>query len=102
MESNTEKKPLTNLQNRTKKGSKEFTIGRVITERGAIEKAQYCYYNIGKNSNFDRVPEVISHFGGTNNIFADCIKIGISLKVMLSGTPYIQLCQTESQNAKFV
>ena len=67
----------------------------MITERGGIEKRPIY-------TNFNRVPKIISHFGGTNNIFADCIKIGISLKVMLSGTPYIQLCQTESQNAKFV
>ena len=38
-------------------------IERAITKWGAI----------GKNDHFKRVPKTISHFGGSNNIFADCI-----------------------------
>ena len=54
MESNTEKNTLTNLQNRTKNEAKRLS--------------QYW-----KNTNFDRITNIISHFGGTNNNFADCI-----------------------------
>ena len=31
-------------------------------------KVEYCDINIGKINNFDGAPQIILHFGGTNNI----------------------------------
>ena len=44
-------------------------VGRAINKWGVIEKCPM------KNKPFDSVPKIIMHFGGTNNIFADCICI---------------------------
>ena len=80
MGSNTEKKPWTNLQNSFKNLSKEIKsvnfcyrkVGRVITKWGAIEKSPILLSQYWKQYYFKRVTKIISHFDGSNNIFADC------------------------------
>ena len=80
-ESNTEKKNKTNLQNRYKKLSKEIKsiffsfhkVGRAITKWGAIEKSPILLLQYHKKYHFNIVPKINSHFGGANNIFANCI-----------------------------
>ena len=70
MGSNTVKKPWTNLQNSYKNWSKEIKsdnfcyrkVRRAITKWGAKEKLSFLK---GK--------KIISHFDGSNNIFAECI-----------------------------
>ena len=65
MGSNTEKKPWTNLQ-KLKQRDCYHKVGRAMNKWGAIEKSSILLYcNI-------RVTKIISHFGGSNNIFADC------------------------------
>ena len=44
-------------------------VGRAITKWGATEKSLILLSQYWKNYYFDMVPKVISHFGGTNNIF---------------------------------
>ena len=44
---------------------------RVITLQGAIKKVQCCFHNIGNFVWMDGTI-IISYFGGSNNIFADC------------------------------
>ena len=79
MGSNTEKKPWNNLQNSSKKLSKEiksdnFCYRKVgaITKWGAIEKSPILLSQYWKNYHFLRVTKIISHFAGSNNFFADC------------------------------
>ena len=79
MGSNTEKKSLTNLQNLYKNWSKEIKsdnfcsckVEREITKWWAIEKFPILLSQYWKNYHFERVSKFISHFGGTNNIFAN-------------------------------
>ena len=81
MGSNTEKKPWTNLQNSYKNLRKEIKsdnfcyrkVGRVITKWEAIEKSPILLSDYWKNFHFQRVTIIISHFDGSNNIFADCM-----------------------------
>ena len=80
MGSNTEKKPWTNLQNSYKNWSKVIKsdnfcyrkVGRAITKWGAIEKSPILLSQYWKNYHFQRVTNIISYFGVSNNIFADC------------------------------
>ena len=79
MGSNTEKKPWTNLQNSYKNLSKEIKsdnfwyhkVGREITKWGAIEKSPILLSQYWKNEWLNG-NIIISYFGGSNNIFADC------------------------------
>ena len=81
MGSNSEKKPWTNLQNSNTNLSKEIKInnfcyrkvGRAITKWGEIEESPILLSQYWKNYHFYRVKKIISHFDGSNNIFADCI-----------------------------
>ena len=81
MGSNTEKKSWTNLQNLYKNWSKEIKsdnfcyrkVGRAITKWGAKEKSPILPRNIGIINILKGYPKIISHFNGSNNIFADCI-----------------------------
>ena len=83
MERNTEKKPWTDLQNSYKNWSKEIKsdnfcyrkVGRAITKWGSIEKSPILLSQYWKNYYFYRIPKIISHFDGSNNIFADCIPV---------------------------
>ena len=49
-------------------------VERAITNWGAIEKSPILQSQYWKNYHFKRVPKIISHFDGSNNIFADCRK----------------------------
>ena len=53
----------------TKKEAKRLTA---ITKLEAMEKGSTLLSQNWKNTNFIRIPKIISHFGGTNNIFTDC------------------------------
>ena len=53
---------------------------RVITLQGAIEKSLILLSQYWKNEGLDGTI-IISYFGGRNNIFADCIKNLIILKI---------------------
>ena len=75
---NTEKNAINQSTKPLQKWSKEFKsdnfrypkVGRAITKWGAIEKYPILLSQYWKNN---RVPNIILHFGGTNNIFVDSI-----------------------------
>ena len=87
MGSNTEKKPWTNLQNSYRNWSKEIKsdnfcyriVGIAITKWGAIEKSPILLSQYWKNYHFEWLKKTISHFDGSNNIFADCTHIFSSI-----------------------
>ena len=54
-------------------------VGRAITKWGAIEKSPILLSQYWKSYHFWRVTKIISHFDGSNNIFADCISICYTL-----------------------
>ena len=82
MESNTEKKPWTNLQNSYKNWSKEIKsdnfcyrkVGKVITLQGAIGISPILLSQYWKFEWLDGTI-IISYFDGGNNIFVDCIQV---------------------------
>ena len=43
-------------------------VGSAITKWGATEKIKKLLSQNWKNEHFDRIPKIISHFEGTNNI----------------------------------
>ena len=48
---------------------------RAITKWEAIEKSKILLSQYWKNNHFLRVTKIISHFDGSNNIFADYIDV---------------------------
>ena len=58
-------------------------IGRAITKRGAIEKSPLFLSQYWKKYHFLMVAKIISHFDGSNNIFADCTHWDNDLKLAL-------------------
>ena len=75
MGGNTEKKPWTNLQNSYKNWSKEIRSNNFCNRK--VGRAVTKWRAIMKNYHFERVTKIISHFDGSNIIFADCISTAV-------------------------